>query len=139
MGSAAPAFGPGPRTQSLSSELFCSSKVPSSGYHVSQIRGLSTLIWIPPCPSCPPRLQSQKLPCSARMLLDCSRLWERVPPMISCLKGFGIQCGYNKVDSPGHRPDSTLHSQFYQNLLLQMRMALPDGPQGHTVRLCYAG
>lgn len=46
--------------------------------------------------------------------------------MISCLKGFGIQCGYNKVDSPGHRPDSTLHRQFYQNLLLQMRMALPD-------------
>lgn len=37
-----------------------------------------------------------------------------------------MQCGCNKVDSPGHRPASTLHLQFYQNLLFQMRMALPD-------------
>lgn len=47
-------------------------------------------------------------------------------PYDQLFKRLGIQCGYNKVDSPGHRPDSTLHRQCYQHLLLQMRMALPD-------------
>lgn len=42
------------------------------------------------------------------------------------LKGFGTYSDYNKAHSPYHGPVSALHIQVYQNLFLQMQMALPS-------------